>query len=93
MQQHKTIMEGQNSSPIFFASKLDKVDFESGQYAAIRGKKLEDNPFRLAERRMAWNRGFRHATYENDQCSLQINSESTQRHISNLRSQLKAKVS
>jgi hypothetical protein len=88
MQQHKTIMGGQNSSPIFFASKLDKVDFETGQYAAIRGKKLEDNPFRLAERRIAWNRGFRHATYENDERSPQINSESTQRGISKLRSQL-----
>ena len=89
MQQHKTIMEGQNSSSTFFTSRLEKVDFETGQYAAIRGKKLEDNPFRLAERRMAWNRGFRHATYENDQSSTQINSESTQRGISKLRSHFK----
>jgi len=51
------------------SKKFDDItyqrDFESGQLAAIRCKHSSDCPFRLTDRRAAWQKGFRDATYEN----------------------------
>ncbi|MGL1956278.1 MAG: ribosome modulation factor [Colwellia sp.] len=88
MQQHKS-NRGGNFSP---RKKFDDItyqrDFETGQYAAMRGKHSSDCPFRLSDRKAAWLRGFRDATYNNEHRSQSIKSESTHGHIINLRNVL-----
>jgi|GEM_PF-3673363 len=71
-----------------FPSIVAKRDFETGQHAALRGVRLEDCPFRLAERILWWQSGFRDATYNNLQRVAQANAASASKHISQLRSQL-----
>lgn len=89
---HKTSRGGNFSSQKKFDDRTYKIDFETGQYAAISGKHSSDCPFRLPYRRAAWQSGFRNATYQNDSNDAPINTENTPGHIINLRDLLKTKV-
>mgnify|MGYP000193024607 CR=1 FL=1 len=86
---HKTSRGGNFSSSKKFDDITYQRDFESGSLAAIRGKHSSDCPFRLADRRAAWQNGFRDATYENVTNHPVANAESTHGHIINLRELLK----
>lgn len=86
---HKTNLGHKNLPSKFFDDSTLKRDFESGQLAAIRGKHSNDCPFRLHDRKAAWQNGFRDATYENTPNTSQTNKASTHGHIINLRELLK----
>jgi len=72
-----------------FSDSTLQRDFETGQHAALRGLHSDDCPFRLPARRAAWQRGHRDATYNNPSRTPTLAPESTQRHIQNIKSQLK----
>jgi len=71
-----------------FSDQTLQRDFETGQLAAIKGKHSDDCPFRLPERRAAWQRGHRNAKHNNPSITAVSASKSTQRHIANIKNKL-----
>jgi len=86
---HKSSRSGNFSSSKKFDDITYQRDFESGQYAALRGKHSNDCPFRLPDRRAAWQKGFRNATYENTGKTIGSGSKLTNSYINNFRQLLR----
>jgi ribosome modulation factor len=85
MKQLKTIRRGQIWASKKFSDQTYKRDYETGQNACLIGKHSNDCPFRLTDRKAAWQQGYRDAMYQNDTRTSKMNTESTQNNISNLR--------
>jgi len=91
MNTHKSSRDGNFSSSKKFDDITYQRDFESGQLAAIRGKHSNNCPFRLPDRKAAWQCGFRDATYENVSNTQVAAPEMALGHILKIRHELLSK--